>query len=128
MLARRIAAAFVAAYGGAWAARIVIELTGPGRWVMIGLFVVGTLAGAAIGWLGSRELEPWSPKEARDAVTGWGFVIGVVLILPTLFLPGPWRVLGALVVAIIVIAGTVVLRRAAGSASAAERQAVARQA
>jgi len=74
-----------------------------GTWLWV-LTVVAGLIGAAAGVAWARSVEPYPPAERRDAILGWGALIGGVAALACLALPMPWGVIAAVAVAALTVA------------------------
>jgi hypothetical protein len=114
---RRLWTVLVGAWVAAILARAVLD------WIL-GLEGAGVLAvvlaAAALGGRASigaaREVQPMKPKERRDAILGWGALVGGVGSVACLFLPLPWSVLAA----VLVLALTVGLLLHVAKASAEE--------
>lgn len=102
--------------GGFLASAILRWLLGLGG-TGVAAAIVGAAALGAFFCLGeARQITPMDPAERRDAILGWGALIGGVVAIACLFVPMPWGALaGAAVLATTVIA----LRRLAGPAPGA---------
>ena len=103
---RKLWTVLVGAWAGAFAARALLvwalDLEGP-------LVAAATLLAAALGgWLSigeARQVKPMEPAERRDAILGWGALVGGVAAVACLLIPMPWGVLAAVaVVAVTVLA------------------------
>ena len=110
---RRLWTVFVGVWGCMLAAGLLLvqllDLHGP--LVAAAIVLAGVLGGVA-SFGEAREVEPMAPKERRDAVLGWGGLVGGVAAVACLFAPMPWGALAAVaVVAVTVLA----LRRYAPS-------------
>jgi hypothetical protein len=107
--ARRVWVVLVGAWVGAFLGRALFEwllgLDEPWR-------AIGILGAAAAGGLLSlgeaHRLGPMPPHERRDAVLGWGALVGGVGAVACLFLPMPWGALAALAVLVVTV---IALRR-----------------
>jgi hypothetical protein len=102
---RRAWEVLVGVSAGLWTARIVVDwlLGVDGTWLWVATVALG-LAGAAVGIGVARDLKPYPPAEQRDAILGWGGLIGAVAALACLAIPMPWGAIGAVTVAALTVA------------------------
>lgn len=108
----------VGAWGGAFLAGAVLNwllgLEGDGVRVAV---LVAALLGGAASISDARRLQPMPPSERRDAILGWGALIGAVATGACLFLPLPWGVVAAAVVCGVTVGGLRWVSRAGEPAS-----------
>jgi hypothetical protein len=106
---RRVWAVLAPAWGCGLIAGIALDwvLGVDGPWLGVGV-VAGTLAGGVLGVREARRIKPMAADERRDAILGWGAVVGAVAAVACLLLPLPW---GALAAAAVVAATVLALRR-----------------
>ncbi len=115
MLLRKLSAVLVGAWATAFVANLVLRgaLGQEGPWVLLGIAVAGVVGGLA-GVAEARTIEPMEPGERRDAILGWGWVIGLVVASACLYLPLPWA---AIAVAAVLAATFGVLHALTGAGS-----------
>ncbi len=123
---RRVVQAACGLWAGAWIGRIAFDwLLGLDGAALLAGQLACALIGGVVMWLDSRTLRPWRPAERRDAIVGWGLLIGLVVAFGSLLLPTPWGLIAAPTVLVVLVAVMVwqerLSRRSPGSGPAASR-------
>ena len=96
LLVRRVAAVLSGVYMTLWVPGVLARLFDPPAVVLYPLAAVAVGLGAVAGFREGRRLEPHERQEHRDAVIGWGIVLGIIGVLVAFVLPLPWAVVAAL--------------------------------
>lgn len=92
---RKIWTVLVGAWVAAFPVGAVLELLGTDRtWAAVAMLLAGVLGGS-LSVREARQVQPMEPAERRDAILGWGGVIGAVAAAACFLLPMPWGVLAA---------------------------------
>lgn len=97
------------ACGGALLARVTLDwLLGLDGDRLAVAIVAAAVLGAFLSIGDARQITPMDPSGRRDAILGWGGLIGGVASVACLFAPMPW---GAFAAAAMLAATVIVLRR-----------------
>jgi hypothetical protein len=114
MRARQVATVLLAATGMAFIGRAIFDwLLDLEGWALRGPVLALWFLGIALGLSAARELEPWDAYGDRDAILGWGTLVGFCVgAICLVALPMPW---GAIAAGAVVVATVAVLRRATRS-------------
>jgi hypothetical protein len=107
--ARRVWTVVVGAWVSAWVVTVLARILDLDGTLVLILGLVAALVGGLASVGEARSVEPWTVWDERDAYLGWLTFLGIVAVIACLFIPMPWGLLAAAVVAALTIA---VLRRA----------------
>ena len=106
---RRISHVLLGAWGAGWiAGAVLVWGFGLSGTVPVLAVLLAMMAGGVLAIGGARRLPKLTPRERRDAVLGWGFLLGFVATAACFLAPMPW----ALVAAVTVGGGTALALRA----------------
>jgi hypothetical protein len=106
---RRVLVVIGGGWVAAWTARALFDwILGLDGTLVVILSLVAFALGAYASVDTARELNEWTLWDKRDAYLGWLTFFGIVAVIACLFIPMPWGLMAAAVVAALTI---VVLRR-----------------
>lgn len=97
------------ALGGAWAggvlANLIFAIIDGSRTTRLTVVLALLLLGSVVGWVESRNAEPWRAGDVRDGAIGWAIIVAIVAgSVAAVALPMPWAVIPGLVAFVLTVA------------------------